>query len=103
MTSSTSWESKYEEELDRAFEELERQRVEEEDRLWREAKEIFRAEEEADEEEYCPCGHKYHDHYLGDGFCSLCECPGFGEPVTNWETFTATCVGDSPGGFMIYE
>lgn len=64
-------------------------------------------EQEAFDNEICPCGHSRSEH--NDYFsCQShgCHCPEFGEPTENWEepeTFTEVNLGGSPGGFTIYE
>lgn len=51
----------------------------------------------------CPCGHPGHKHEGAycDGHCTVigCDCPQFGEPVGNYETYTKVYLGD-PGDDM---
>jgi len=78
----------------------------ESDLAWKQLREQQEMEAEKEyENEVCPCGHKHDQHYAGEEFCevSSCDCPQFGEPIENWETFTEVNLGDSPGGFRIYE
>lgn len=68
--------------------------------------EQFREEQRKDEgEDICPCGHNDDQHYAGEYNCevSSCDCPQFGEPIENWQTFKEINLGDNLMGFKIYE
>lgn len=57
------------------------------------------------EAEACPCGHKHHQHWGGgEGHCEVpgCGCQEFGTEVQEDEAHEVN-LGDSPGGFKIYE
>lgn len=69
----------------------------------------YREEEEMMNNQICPCGHKsgQHEGSYGEGHCTVghCDCPQFGEPPENYETYTKGYLGD-PGdnmGLTTYE
>jgi len=64
--------------------------------------EIAQALEEL-EGSICPCGHTYAQHDPCTDQCYICECPRFGEPLENWETYTEVWYTEPPGGHHYYE
>lgn len=57
------------------------------------------------EDEVCPCGHPRSQHYMEEAHCEAhgCDCPQFGEPVENYETYTKVWFTEPPGGHYGYE
>lgn len=71
--------------------------------------ELDREAEEAMMNAVCPCGHAGHKHEGSycDGHCTVagCDCPQFGEPPENYETYTKVYLGDQGDdmGLIAYE
>lgn len=87
---------------EKAWKEYQQQLDSEVDIAWEEHRLRQQAEAaDAYEQETCPCGHRHDQHYMDDGSCEArhCDCPQFGEPTENWETFTSTNLD----GYTIHE
>ncbi|PIS14917.1 hypothetical protein COT64_00130 [Candidatus Shapirobacteria bacterium CG09_land_8_20_14_0_10_39_12] len=75
----------------------------ESDAAWKEYKkqQMMEAEKEMKNERICLCGHSHGQHYGGKR-CEICDCSHFREGVVV-EDYKEINLGDSPGGFKIYE
>jgi len=74
----TLFENQTEVEEERAWEEHERQQAEEYTKVLEQSeKEFFHTLEEERNAELCSCGHRSISHYLGESYCTICNCQEF--------------------------